>query len=402
MSFCAFCFAQKSGKEKYILSDSSTLVKHSRKTKLHPVLIPTALFGSAALLWSERENIRDIRNHHFPEFENHLDDRLYYLPIGAVYGLNLAGVKGRNSLGRATISLALSYALGSPLVSVLKDKTGIVRPNGKGENSFPSWHTTRAFLAASFMHKEFGHRSPWYSIGAYSTATATATWRMLNNKHWLPDVLTGAGIGILVTETSYWLLDLLLKERWSNSSTATAYAPWLESRLPHYIGIKTSGIYTSAQKGIGTAIEGAYFLNNRWGIEGSLGASHLYEGTVEATTEQYNPERGLLHAMIGPTLQLPLYRQLALKISCLGGFLHTSANSYSLNDVIYTYDYQRGHGLQVGTSVSHPVGKRSHLFLQGNLLQLWEKGDFISGDNFTNFRSTTSAISLGGGVSLSL
>ena len=37
--------------------------------------------------------------------------------------------------------------------------------------------------------------------------------RMANNKHWLSDVLTGAGIGILTTELGYYLADLIFKEK---------------------------------------------------------------------------------------------------------------------------------------------------------------------------------------------
>ena len=36
---------------------------------------------------------------------------------------------------------------------------------------------------------------------------------MANNRHWLSDVLTGAGIGILSTELGYYLADRLFKEK---------------------------------------------------------------------------------------------------------------------------------------------------------------------------------------------
>lgn len=37
-------------------------------------------------------------------------------------------------------------------------------------------------------------------------ALATGSMRILNNKHWLSDVITGAGIGIASVELSYLLL----------------------------------------------------------------------------------------------------------------------------------------------------------------------------------------------------
>ena len=71
-----------------------------------------------------------------------------------------------------------------------------------------------AFRAATMLHKEYGTtRSPWYRIGGYTVATATAVSRMLNNKHWLSDVMVGAGIGILSTEVGYFLTDLIFKDK---------------------------------------------------------------------------------------------------------------------------------------------------------------------------------------------
>lgn len=40
-------------------------------------------------------------------------------------------------------------------------------------------------------------------------ATATGLMRMANNKHWLSDVMVGAGIGILSTEFGYWIADAI-------------------------------------------------------------------------------------------------------------------------------------------------------------------------------------------------
>ena len=56
-------------------------------------------------------------------------------------------------------------------------------------------------------------RSPWYSIAGYTLATATGVMRVLNNRHWISDVLSGAGIGILSTELAYGICDLLFKEK---------------------------------------------------------------------------------------------------------------------------------------------------------------------------------------------
>lgn len=78
------------------------------------------------------------------------------------------------------------------------------------------------------MHKEYGDRSPWYSISAFTVATATGISRILNNRHWLSDVLAGAGIGILSTELGYYLADLIFKDKGLNFESPRYY-PLLEN-----------------------------------------------------------------------------------------------------------------------------------------------------------------------------
>jgi membrane-associated phospholipid phosphatase len=85
----------------------------------------------------------------------------------------------------------------------LKHTTQVKRPSGTNEQSFPSGHTAQAFAAATFMHKELGHHNIWISIGAYAMASSVGVLRVLNDKHWSSDVLTGAGIGILSTNLVY-------------------------------------------------------------------------------------------------------------------------------------------------------------------------------------------------------
>jgi hypothetical protein len=87
-----------------------------------------------------------------------------------------------------------------------------MRPDGSTANSWPSGHTATSFVGATILHKEYGlTRSPWYSVAGYGVATATGVMRVLNNRHWISDVMSGAGIGILSAELGYALCDLLFK-----------------------------------------------------------------------------------------------------------------------------------------------------------------------------------------------
>ena len=147
--------------------------------------------------------VREERNEHIPDFRSHADDYLQFAPIVAVYGLNLAGVKGKNDMVNRTALLIKTELLVSILTYSLKKITIEPRPDSGTHNSFPSGHTAQAFAAATFMAKEYGEKNIWYSIGAYSMATTVGVMRVMNNRHWVSDVLVGAGIGILSTNLVY-------------------------------------------------------------------------------------------------------------------------------------------------------------------------------------------------------
>ena len=144
-------------------------------------------------------------------FHTRVDDYLKYAPTASVYLLNAVGIKGRHKIIGRTVILAMSSILSAQLVTALKHGTHQLRPDGSTYNSFPSGHTTTAFIGAEMMNQEFGWRSPWYSVAGYAMASGTAALRILNNRHWVSDVITGAGIGMLTTKCSYWLYS-----KWEN------------------------------------------------------------------------------------------------------------------------------------------------------------------------------------------
>ncbi|MEH0156986.1 phosphatase PAP2 family protein [Limibacter armeniacum] len=296
--------------------------------------VPLLLTASGLALWDYREGVRSLRNRFFKDFNTKFDDYLFYAPVITVYGLNAVGVKGQNKLGRATLGLGLSYAMASPIVDLLKNKTNVQRPGG-GDNSFPSWHTTRAFIAATFLHKEYGHRSPWYSVAGYTVATTTGALRSLNNAHWISDVLVGAGIGIFTTELSYQLLDWVLKDKWQNKLPQNAYQ--YQKGKPHFISIHlgytlplddlditynelVNGEGASMKNGMMLGLEGAYFITDRWGIGGSFSVrafnfdtepfpnEGITDEMLQVTAEAY----GVRSVMVGPYYTLPVSDKLAV------------------------------------------------------------------------------------------
>ncbi len=133
-----------------------------------------------------------------------VDNYLQWTPMASVYVLNVCGMRGVHHYVDLTAISALSYLLGWGVNTGIKYGVQIKRPDGTGRNSFPSGHTMTAFVGAEIMRREFGREHPWIAVGGYTAAAATGFLRMSNNRHWMSDVLAGAGIGMLSTSLVYW------------------------------------------------------------------------------------------------------------------------------------------------------------------------------------------------------
>lgn len=133
------------------------------------------------------------------------DNFTMFVPLVAVYGLNLCGVRGKHNYRDLTMMVATSSIIAGALSFGLKYATNVKRPDGSSFDSFPSGHTTIAFMGAEILRQEYKHISAWYGVGGYLVAGATGALRIYNNRHWLTDVMVGAGIGILSAQVSYWI-----------------------------------------------------------------------------------------------------------------------------------------------------------------------------------------------------
>ena len=234
--------AQWSQAQRYYSDATIDSLRTEHKQEFKKALITSgALIGGGLIALTDNNFFSDAvfkeaRDRNLSGYRTHIDDYIQYAPIVAVYGLNLSGVKGENNFMNRSLLLLKSEALATVVTHSLKYVTSRTRPDGSEDNSFPSGHTTQAFVAATFMHKEFGDESIWYSIGAYATASAVGTFRVLNNRHWTSDVLVGAGIGIFCTELVY----ATHQYRWFKNEKIQ----W--SFLPSYSG-KQAGVYMKLQ-----------------------------------------------------------------------------------------------------------------------------------------------------------
>ncbi|MDD6553369.1 MAG: phosphatase PAP2 family protein [Prevotellaceae bacterium] len=118
----------------------------------------------------------------------------------------------RCNLGEQIIVTTISIAMQESSVTFLKNNTHVQRPDLSAHNSFPSGHTTMAFVGAELLYQEYGATSSLIGIIGYLIAACTGFLRMYNNRHWLTDVVAGAGLGILIVRFAYWLLPRIMKK----------------------------------------------------------------------------------------------------------------------------------------------------------------------------------------------
>ena len=154
-----------------------------------------------------------LRNTSIPNFRYHYDDYLQYAPAAVMLGLKSFGYEGRSTWDRMLVSDAFSAAAMALAVNGLKYTVRRPRPDGTSRNSFPSGHTATSFMTATMLYKEYGWKSPWFSIGGYTLAAAAGVSRILNNRHYMSDVIAGAAIGIGAVHLGYFITDKIFRDR---------------------------------------------------------------------------------------------------------------------------------------------------------------------------------------------
>jgi len=199
-------------------ADSTGLTKknkaHIYKHYAIPVtFIGLGVYGTVNNGIINRDEVKEERNEYFSSFSNHADNYLQYAPIALVYALDAFGLKGKHTWQQQTAFFGTAELIMTGIVLPVKKYSHILRPDSSAYNSFPSGHTAQAFLAATFFQKEFGAKYPWLSAGMFTVATGIGAFRVLNNRHWVSDVLAGAGVGILSAELSYALLKNKVRHR---------------------------------------------------------------------------------------------------------------------------------------------------------------------------------------------
>ncbi|MBH1960397.1 MAG: phosphatase PAP2 family protein [Flavobacteriia bacterium] len=188
--------------------DSSDVDNRPLSFKYNKVYIPAGLMASGIVFdGNGRESLKnevvEERNEHLFGFTNHFDDYAQFAPMLAVYGFEWAGMKPRTDWQNRTAILIKGQILNLGMVYILKTTLKKTRPDGTAF-SFPSGHTANAFAGATMLAIEYGENYKWVPYVSYGVASGIGLMRMANNKHYISDVLFGAGLGILSMKAAYW------------------------------------------------------------------------------------------------------------------------------------------------------------------------------------------------------
>lgn len=377
--------------------DSSSFTSSNAYKILH-VGLPLVATGTALI--PLRNDFQEIRHFTANGFRYHYDDYLQYTPAAATLILKAAGVRSRSSWGRMLASDAIGFAAMTALVNAGKYSVRQLRPDNSTRNSFPSGHTATAFAAATMLHKEYGESSPWYSIAGYTAAAATGISRILNNRHWISDVIAGAGIGIISMELGYFIGDLIFKDKgidrkYIGCSLEDEYEQMTEVHCPSFAG--TSGEYmiildkgctkgVRTEKGVLASLEGAGFFNDYIGVGGAISYGNITISSNDGGVMRPDNVFPLsFSAGVYGSCQMP-WKRFSLDGKLLCGY--TSYRSYN-SVAAGRFDGNDGASFTVGLG----IGFRSTAYMKSRIFANWH---YLPG--MTAGDSGIQSVSIGAGI----
>ena len=338
---------------------SSSRLKYNKAIKI--VKVPALLLATSFAYKSFDGRFNNARNSYTPHFSQSFDDVTQYLPAAVMLALRATNAHGggrSESWGEMLTADAFSVLIMTGLVNGIKYTANVPRPDNGSRNSFPSGHTATAFMTASLLHKEYGHINKWYSIGAYTVASATGITRILNNRHWVSDVFAGAAVGILSVELGYLISDKIFKrepKEYEMYENAPSFGP---DTKPSFVGLYTgvdinidryttsNGDKATIESGSKSGVEGAWYITPYLGVGGLFTAT---TSTIEVANQPHTT-LNTLGAAIGVYLSYPLNSVLRVGTKALAGtrYIH----NYSEIDPMFGAGHYKMN-FQTGLSLSY-------------------------------------------------
>lgn len=226
-------------------AEDSLSATNMKKISISSFAVPAVFISYGIVSFAGNNAIRrldyttnnELREDH-PTFALKLDNITRYTPAVAVYGLDLLGVKAKHNVIDRSVMLLMSAVIAQASVNGIKSLSHRARPNGSDNNSFPSGHTSFAFMSAEFLNQEYKDQSVWYGIGGYAIATGTGILRLYNNAHWVSDVVAGAGFGILSTKLTYLVYPYIKQKLFRGKPSNMVFNPSFQNGNMSFSAIK--------------------------------------------------------------------------------------------------------------------------------------------------------------------
>jgi hypothetical protein len=175
------------------------------KLNLKELIVPASLITLGALA-SHTDKYKDILPITRPnprDRKTPFDDIAQLAVTPSLFIFDALGDEKHHPIDQFFVT-ALSYGIMVLPVRYIKDHYNSPRPYG-GNHSFPSGHTATAFIGSHVIYKEFKDTNPWIAYSGYAMGAFVAGSRVAHDKHWVSDVMAGAGIAMLSTELAYWI-----------------------------------------------------------------------------------------------------------------------------------------------------------------------------------------------------
>lgn len=118
----------------------------------------------------------------------------WLLPVSVIITSKVNDETNKEMLKKLDFTVSALVANGVATI-LLKELIGRERPNGAGYSSMPSGHTSHSFAVAAVANELYGRE---VGIAAYLLAGLVGVSRINDNKHYLTDVLIGAGLGTII------------------------------------------------------------------------------------------------------------------------------------------------------------------------------------------------------------
>ncbi len=171
-----------------------------------------------------KRNLADLRDDNYL----HFDDYVQYVPVTYFAIGEYLGMPSKHNFNERVLLGCTAAIITVATTQGVKFAIGEERPDTKSHTSFPSGHTATAFMGAELVRLSYGNR---VGLGAYTVAAGIGFLRMYNERHWLNDVIAGAGFGIISANLAHLLLP------WEKSWFKHSKSPKVEMSLLPYCGM---------------------------------------------------------------------------------------------------------------------------------------------------------------------